>query len=217
MKKNPTDTPSKTFTIDHSDFTRFEAGRTKAEATRGPTWPPIWPAAIGVRARGAHRQRNEMMEALPSSSGTWTTRWRPALVPLWSSPGGPPARQVVLSGEGADELFGGYTTTASRCRCAVRAGPGGVRKALGGCPPDRGVRGQGPAAPGRAALSSRYYGNGPDLPGRPAHQGLRTFDRAGRTPRSPRSGTAVRRLGPGARCSTSTVTGCAAHLVKADR
>jgi asparagine synthase (glutamine-hydrolysing) len=87
----------------------------------------------------------------------------PALVPLYFI-----AREarkhvkVVLSGEGADELFGGYTIYREPLSLAAFDKlPGGVRRALGALStrlPD-GMRGKDLLRRGSIPLEERYYGN----------------------------------------------------------
>ena len=106
----------------------------------------------------------EMMDALPLI--VWYLDdpvADPALVPLWFI-----AREarrhvkVVLSGEGADELFGGYTIYREPLSLAAfERVPGGVRRALGRLSariPD-GVRGKDLLRRGALSLEQRYYGN----------------------------------------------------------
>ncbi|MPZ66784.1 MAG: asparagine synthase (glutamine-hydrolyzing) [Pseudonocardiaceae bacterium] len=87
----------------------------------------------------------------------------PALVPLWFI-----AREarrhvkVVLSGEGADELFGGYTIYREPLSLAAfEKIPGGVRRALGRLSAriPEGVRGKDLLRRGSLSLEQRYYGN----------------------------------------------------------
>jgi asparagine synthase (glutamine-hydrolysing) len=87
----------------------------------------------------------------------------PALVPLWFV-----AREarkhvkVVLSGEGADELFGGYNIYREPLSLAAfERLPRGLRRALGGLSarlPD-GMRGKDLLRRGSIPLEQRYYGN----------------------------------------------------------
>src|SRR3954464_489383 len=87
----------------------------------------------------------------------------PALVPLWFI-----AREarkhvkVVLSGEGADELFGGYNIYREPLSLAAfERLPAGVRRALGTLStrlPD-GMRGKDLLRRGSIPLGQRYYGN----------------------------------------------------------
>jgi asparagine synthase (glutamine-hydrolysing) len=87
----------------------------------------------------------------------------PALVPLWFI-----AREarnhvkVVLSGEGADELFGGYTIYREPLSLAAfERVPGGLRRTLGRISMriPEGVRGKDLLRRGALTLEQRYYGN----------------------------------------------------------
>jgi asparagine synthase (glutamine-hydrolysing) len=121
-------------------------------------------AAIGVRHVVRTVKPDEMIDALP------LIIWYlddpvadPALVPLWFI-----AREarryvkVVLSGEGADELFGGYTIYREPLSLApFERVPGAVRRALGRVSdslPD-GLRGKDLLRRGALSLEQRYYGN----------------------------------------------------------
>ena len=87
----------------------------------------------------------------------------PALIPLWFI-----AREarnyvkVILSGEGADELFGGYSIYREPLSLAAfERVPGALRKAMGQMSakiPD-GVRGKDLLRRGALPLEQRYYGN----------------------------------------------------------
>jgi asparagine synthase (glutamine-hydrolysing) len=106
----------------------------------------------------------EMMETLPLI--VWYLDdpvADPALVPLYFV-----AREarkhvkVVLSGEGADELFGGYNIYREPLSLrALTALPGGVRDALGGLSKrlPEGMRGKDLLRRGSIPLEDRYYGN----------------------------------------------------------
>ena len=87
----------------------------------------------------------------------------PALVPLWFI-----AREarrqvkVVLSGEGADELFGGYTIYREPVSLApFEKVPGGLRTLLGRASKSlpEGTRGKDLLRRGALSLEQRYYGN----------------------------------------------------------
>jgi len=121
-------------------------------------------AAIGVEHVVRTVSPQEMMDTLPLI--VWYLDdpvADPALVPLWFI-----AREarrhvkVVLSGEGADELFGGYTIYREPLSLAAfERVPGGVRRALGRLSariPD-GVRGKDLLRRGALSLEQRYYGN----------------------------------------------------------
>ncbi|MGH3977715.1 MAG: asparagine synthase (glutamine-hydrolyzing) [Pseudonocardiaceae bacterium] len=121
-------------------------------------------AAIGVEHVIRTVSPQEMADALPLI--VWYLDdpvADPALVPLWFV-----AREarrhvkVVLSGEGADELFGGYTIYREPLSLAAfEKVPGGLRRALGRLSariPD-GVRGKDLLRRGALPLEQRYYGN----------------------------------------------------------
>src|SRR5215470_1967359 len=121
-------------------------------------------AAIGVRHVVRTVKPDEMIDALPLI--VWYLDdpvADPALVPLWFI-----AREarkyvkVVLSGEGADELFGGYTIYREPLSLApFEKVPGTVRRALGRVSqtlPD-GLRGKDLLRRGALPLEQRYYGN----------------------------------------------------------
>jgi asparagine synthase (glutamine-hydrolysing) len=121
-------------------------------------------AAIGVRHVIRTVTATELAETLPLI--VWYLDdpvADPALVPLWFI--AREAREhvkVVLSGEGADELFGGYTIYREPLSLAAfEKIPGGVRRALGRLSthiPD-GVRGKDLLRRGALSLEQRYYGN----------------------------------------------------------
>jgi len=138
-------------------------------------------AAIGVRHVVRTVKPDEMMEALPLI--VWYLDdpvADPALVPLWFI--AREARQhvkVVLSGEGADELFGGYTIYREPLSLApFERVPGGVRKALGRLSTriPEGVRGKDLLRRGALPLEQRYYGNARIFRDDQLTKVLRTFD-----------------------------------------
>lgn len=120
--------------------------------------------AIGARHVAKVVSQAEFVEALPAI--VWYLDEPvadPALVPLWFI-----AREarkhvkVVLSGEGADELFGGYTIY--REPLSLRAFdylPRPVRRSLGkaSVPLPEGMRGKSLLHRGSLTLEERYYGN----------------------------------------------------------
>jgi len=121
-------------------------------------------AAIGVRHITRVVTPQEYMDAVPLI--VWYLDdpvADPALVPLWFI-----AREarkhvkVVLSGEGADELFGGYNIYREPLSLRpFEKLPGGVRRLLGTAGrrlPD-GVRGKDLLRRGSIPLERRYYGN----------------------------------------------------------
>jgi asparagine synthase (glutamine-hydrolysing) len=121
-------------------------------------------AAIDVRHVIRTVSATELAEALPLI--VWYLDdpvADPALVPLWFI--AREAREhvkVVLSGEGADELFGGYTIYREPLSLAAfEKVPGALRRTLGRislCIPD-GVRGKDLLRRGALTLEQRYYGN----------------------------------------------------------
>ena len=121
-------------------------------------------AAIGVRHVVRTVSATELANALPLI--VWYLDdpvADPALVPLWFI--AREAREhvkVVLSGEGADELFGGYTIYREPLSLAAfEKVPGGLRRTLGRIStriPD-GVRGKDLLRRGSLTLEQRYYGN----------------------------------------------------------
>jgi asparagine synthase (glutamine-hydrolysing) len=121
-------------------------------------------AAIGVRHVVRTVKPDEMMDALPLI--VWYLDdpvADPALVPLWFV--AREARQhvkVVLSGEGADELFGGYTIYREPISLApFERVPGVLRGLLGGLSArlPEGLRGKDLLRRGALPLEERYYGN----------------------------------------------------------
>jgi asparagine synthase (glutamine-hydrolysing) len=140
-------------------------------------------AAIGVKHVVKTVTPEEMMEALPLI--VWYLDdpvADPALVPLWFI-----AREarrhvkVVLSGEGADELFGGYTIYKEPISLAAfEKVPGALRKAMGSLStklPD-GRRGKDLLRRGALSLEERYYGNARIFRDDQLRSVLRTFDPA---------------------------------------
>jgi asparagine synthase (glutamine-hydrolysing) len=121
-------------------------------------------AAIGVKHVIRTVSADEMMEALPLI--VWYLDdpvADPALVPLWFI-----AREArkhvkaVLSGEGADELFGGYTIYNEPISLApFEKLPGGIRNLLGKASKriPEGIRGKDLLRRGALSLEDRYYGN----------------------------------------------------------
>ncbi|HET9256212.1 MAG TPA: asparagine synthase (glutamine-hydrolyzing) [Pseudonocardiaceae bacterium] len=121
-------------------------------------------AAIGVRHVIRTVSATELAEALPLI--VWYLDdpvADPALVPLWFI--AREAREhvkVVLSGEGADELFGGYTIYREPLSLApFERVPGGLRRVLGRISTwvPEGVRGKDLLRRGALSLEQRYYGN----------------------------------------------------------
>ncbi|MEO7193915.1 MAG: asparagine synthase (glutamine-hydrolyzing) [Pseudonocardiaceae bacterium] len=121
-------------------------------------------AAIGVRHVVRTVSATELADALPLI--VWYLDdpvADPALVPLWFI--AREAREhvkVVLSGEGADELFGGYTIYREPLSLAAfEKVPGGLRRALGRISTriPEGVRGKDLLRRGALTLEQRYYGN----------------------------------------------------------
>ncbi|MGH4010774.1 MAG: asparagine synthase (glutamine-hydrolyzing) [Pseudonocardiaceae bacterium] len=121
-------------------------------------------AAIDVRHVIRTVSATELAEALPLI--VWYLDdpvADPALVPLWFI--AREAREhvkVVLSGEGADELFGGYTIYREPLSLAAfEKVPATLRRTLGRistCIPE-GVRGKDLLRRGSLTLEQRYYGN----------------------------------------------------------
>ena len=121
-------------------------------------------AAIGVRHVTKLITPEEYMEAVPLI--VWYLDdpvADPALVPLYFV-----AREarrhvkVVLSGEGADELFGGYTIYREPLSLkALTSLPGGLRKGLGALSTKlpEGMRGKDLLRRGSIPIEQRYYGN----------------------------------------------------------
>jgi asparagine synthase (glutamine-hydrolysing) len=121
-------------------------------------------AALGVKHVVRTVSAQEMMDALPLI--VWYLDdpvADPALVPLWFI-----AREarnhvkVVLSGEGADELFGGYNVYREPLSLApFERMPGVLRRVLGQLSTriPEGVRGKDLLRRGALPLEQRYYGN----------------------------------------------------------
>ncbi|SDH11056.1 asparagine synthase (glutamine-hydrolysing) [Lentzea fradiae] len=140
-------------------------------------------ALIGVKHVVRTVSAQEMMDALPLI--TWYLDdpvADPALVPLWFI--AREARQhvkVVLSGEGADELFGGYTIYREPLSLAAfEKVPGALRKAMGKVSTKipHGVRGKDLLRRGALTLEERYYGNARIFLDDHLRQVLRTYDPA---------------------------------------
>lgn len=121
-------------------------------------------AAIGVKHVIRTVSAEDMMETLPLI--VWYLDdpvADPALVPLWFI--AREARQhvkVVLSGEGADELFGGYSIYREPLSLApFERVPGALRKAMGQVSSmiPEGVRGKDLLRRGSLNIEDRYYGN----------------------------------------------------------
>jgi asparagine synthase (glutamine-hydrolysing) len=138
-------------------------------------------AAIGVRHVIRTVKPDEMMDALPLI--VWYLDdpvADPALVPLWFV--AREARQhvkVVLSGEGADELFGGYTIYREPLSLApFEKVPGGMRRALGRLSTriPEGTRGKDLLRRGALTLEQRYYGNARIFRDEQLASVLRTYD-----------------------------------------
>jgi asparagine synthase (glutamine-hydrolysing) len=124
---------------------------------------------------------DEMMEALPLI--VWYLDdpvADPALVPLWFI--AREARQhvkVVLSGEGADELFGGYTIYREPLSLApFEKVPGTLRPLLGRASRrlPEGMRGKDLLRRGSLRLEERYYGNARIFRDDQLHEILRQYD-----------------------------------------
>ncbi|RJQ80249.1 asparagine synthase (glutamine-hydrolyzing) [Pseudonocardiaceae bacterium YIM PH 21723] len=138
-------------------------------------------AAIGVKHVVRTVTAQEMMDALPLI--TWYLDdpvADPALVPLWFI--AREARQhvkVVLSGEGADELFGGYTIYREPLSLApFEKVPGSVRKVMGRVSTKipHGVRGKDLLRRGALTLEQRYYGNARIFMDEQLREVLRTYN-----------------------------------------
>jgi asparagine synthetase B (glutamine-hydrolysing) len=138
-------------------------------------------AAIGVKHVVRTVKPDEMMEALPLI--VWYLDdpvADPALVPLWFI--AREARQhvkVVLSGEGADELFGGYTIYREPISLApFEKVPGALRPLLGRASRrlPEGMRGKDLLRRGSLDLEERYYGNARIFRDDQLHSILRQYD-----------------------------------------
>ncbi|MEU3271880.1 asparagine synthase (glutamine-hydrolyzing) [Saccharomonospora sp. NPDC006951] len=137
-------------------------------------------AAIGVKHIVRTVTADEMMDTLPLI--VWYLDdpvADPALIPLWFI-----AREarkhvkVVLSGEGSDELFGGYTIYREPLSLApFEKVPGGVRKLLGKVSTKipEGTRGKDLLRRGALTLEERYYGNARIFRDDQLRRVLRTF------------------------------------------
>jgi asparagine synthase (glutamine-hydrolysing) len=140
-------------------------------------------AAIGVRHVIRTVSADELADSLPLI--VWYLDdpvADPALVPLWFI-----ARQarehvkVVLSGEGADELFGGYTIYREPLSLAAfEKVPGGLRRTLGRISTriPEGVRGKDLLRRGALTLEQRYYGNARIFRDDQLREVLRVYDPA---------------------------------------
>lgn len=137
-------------------------------------------AAIGVNHVIRTVSADEMMEALPRI--VWYLDdpvADPALVPLWFI--AQEARKhvkAVLSGEGADELFGGYTIYHEPISLsAFEKVPGTVRKLIGkvSMKIPEGVRGKDLLRRGALTLEERYYGNARNFRDEQLRAVLRTY------------------------------------------
>jgi asparagine synthase (glutamine-hydrolysing) len=138
-------------------------------------------AAIGVKHVVRTVSPQEMMDVLPLI--VWYLDdpvADPALVPLWFI--AREARQyvkVVLSGEGADELFGGYTIYREPISLApFEKVPGALRKAIGNLSTKipEGKRGKDLLRRGALTLEERYYGNARIFRDDQIRRVLRTFN-----------------------------------------
>ncbi|MFC4000802.1 asparagine synthase (glutamine-hydrolyzing) [Prauserella oleivorans] len=137
-------------------------------------------AAIGVKHVVRTVSPDEMMETLPLI--VWYLDdpvADPALVPLWFI-----AREarkhvkVVLSGEGSDELFGGYTIYREPLSLApFEKMPGALRRFLGSVSKaiPEGTRGKDLLRRGALSLEERYYGNARIFRDDQLREVLRTF------------------------------------------
>ena len=138
-------------------------------------------AAIGVRHVVRTVKPDEMMEALPQI--VWYLDdpvADPALVPLWFI--AREAREhvkVVLSGEGADELFGGYSIYREPLSLApFEKVPGTLRPLMrrASRKMPEGMRGKDLLRRGSLSLEQRYYGNARIFRDDQLHEVLRGYD-----------------------------------------
>jgi asparagine synthase (glutamine-hydrolysing) len=137
-------------------------------------------AAIGVRHVVRTVSADEMMAALPLI--VWYLDdpvADPALVPLWFI-----AREArkhvkaVLSGEGADELFGGYTIyNEPKSLAPFEKVPSGMRRLMGKVSTkiSEGTRGKDLLRRGALPLEDRYYGNARNFQDDQLRAVLRTY------------------------------------------
>jgi asparagine synthase (glutamine-hydrolysing) len=138
--------------------------------------------AIGVRHVVKTVSPQEMMSALPLI--VWYLDdpvADPALVPLWFI-----AREArkyvkaVLSGEGADELFGGYTVYNEPVSLAAfEKMPDGMRRMLGKVSTKipEGVKGKDFLRRGALSIEDRYYGNARNFRDAQLQAVLRNYDK----------------------------------------
>ena len=136
--------------------------------------------AIGVQHVVRTVSPDEMMEALPLI--VWYLDdpvADPALVPLWFIAREARTRvKAVLSGEGADELFGGYTIYKEPKSLAPLAKmPPGVRRMMrkASTKLPEGIRGKDLLRRGALPLEDRYYGNARNFHDDQLHAVLRTY------------------------------------------
>jgi asparagine synthase (glutamine-hydrolysing) len=140
-------------------------------------------AALGVEHVVRTVSAEEMMAALPLI--VWYLDdpvADPALVPLWFIAREARKRvKVVLSGEGADELFGGYTIYREPLSLKpFEKVPGALRKAMGAVSTKipEGTRGKDLLRRGALSLEERYYGNARIFRDDQLRSVLHTFDPA---------------------------------------
>ncbi len=137
-------------------------------------------AAIGVEHVVRTVSAQEMMDTLPLI--VWYLDdpvADPALVPLWFIAREARKRvKVVLSGEGSDELFGGYTIYREPLSLApFEKVPGAVRRLIGKVSSaiPEGTRGKDLLRRGSLPLEQRYYGNARIFRDDQLRRVLRTF------------------------------------------